>query len=408
MSAADDDHEREPRIPGRHPFTPQAVVDLLEHIEAGAAQAGDQTLISAVTMGRRALAEWQEPAGHLRKLEREYERLALLEERARARLRDVLDLLDKLAEQPGSGSALTQAGGPTLSPRPRLGYDAASDLAVRMLGIFEVTIGGRRMAHWHGQRTRSLMQFLTAHRHRGVSRDELIAAVWPDADEDNGRHRLHQGVYELRGILRATDPDRSPIVCVDGAYAIDPRVPIWVDVEEFDDLAVTAERSFTAQRADEAIESSRRALGLYRGDFLCQATDVDWTTTERNRLRARFVLLSIHLGELLARRGDHGSALAVIDPVLSMEPWNEDATVLKMRCHAQTGACSMAASAYRSCAEALTSEFGIRPATQTTRVYDQIRSAAPAERRRGLTAARARTGLRPPSPPVPDTARPSQ
>ncbi len=408
MSAADDDHEREPRIPGRHPFTPQAVIDLLEQIEAGAAQAGDQTLISAVTMGRRALAEWQEPAGHLRELEREYERLALLEARARARLRDVVDLLDKLAEQPGSGSAPTRASGLTLSPRPAPGRDAASGLAVRMLGTFDVTIDGRRVAHWHGQRTRSLMQFLTAHRHRGVSRAELIAAVSPDADEDNGRHRLHQGVYELRGILRATDSDRSPIVCVDGAYAIDHRVPIWVDVEEFDDLASTSERSFTAQRADEAIESSRCALELYRGDFLCQATHADWTTTERNRLRARFVLLSIQLGELLARRGDHGPALAVIDPVLSMEPWNEDATVLKMRCHAQTGACSMAASAYRSCAEALTREFGIRPATQTIRVYDQIRSAAPAEHRHGLIAARGRTALRPPSPPARDAARPSR
>ena len=134
----------------------------------------------------------------------------------------------------------------------------------------------------------------------------------------------------------------------------------------------------------------------------------DWATTERNRLRARFVLLSIQLGELLARRGDYGPALAMVDPVLSMEPWNEDATVLKMRCHARTGARSMAAAAYRSCTEALAREFGITPAEQTIRVYDQIRSAGPAGPRGGLTAARDRTPPRPPSPPGPDAARPSR
>ena len=48
----------------------------------------------------------------------------------------------------------------------------------------------------------------------------------------------------------------------------------------------------------------RAALELYRGDFLRQATDADWATSERNRLCARFVLLSIQLGELLTRRGD--------------------------------------------------------------------------------------------------------
>ena len=408
MFALDEDRERESRGSGRHRFAPRAVVRMLGQIEARAAQAGDETLISAVTMGRQALAEWQELAGQLRKLEGEYERLALSESRARARLRNVLDLLDKLVEQPGPDSAPTSVGGLTLSPRPGPGRDAANVLAVRMLGAFELSIDGRLVTHWRGQRTRSVMQFLAAHRHRSVSRDELIAAVWPDADEYNGRHRLHQGVYELRSTLRAIDPDRSPVICLDGGYGIDHKVPIWVDVEEFDDLVSTAVRSFTAQRADEAIELSREALELYRGDFLCQATDADWTTTERNRLRARFVLLSIQLGELFARRGDYGLALAVVDPVLSMEPWNEDATVLKMRCYAQTGARSMAAAAYRSCTEALTCEFGITPAAQTIRVYDQIRSAAPAQPRGGLTAARDRTPPPPPSPPVPDAARPSR
>ncbi len=349
-------------------LTMQAVLSTLSQMEARAAKASDETLTSAVTTGRRALAEWQELAGRLGKLEGEYERLALSESRALARLRDVLDLLDKFTEP----SRLASAPG---RPGPR--QDTPGVLAVRMLGSFELMIDGRRVAHWQGQRAQSLMKFLTAHRRRHVSRAELIMALWPDADEDSGRHRLHQAVYELRGTLRAIDPDRKPVVCADGGYGLDREVPIWVDVEDFDDLAAAASRCLGAQRADEAIELGQQALELYRGDFLGQVTDADWATTERNRLRARFVQLSIHLGELLARRGDHDTALTVVDPVLSMEPWNEDATVIKMRCHAQTGARSMAAAAYRSCAEALNCEFGIIPAAQTTRVYDQTRDSEP-------------------------------
>jgi len=72
-----------------------------------------------------------------------------------------------------------------------------------------------------------------------------------------------------------------------------------------------------------------------------------------------------------------------------MEPWNEDATVVKMRCHARTGARSMAAAAYRSCAQALHREFGIAPAVQTTRVHEQIRAAVSAgSARGGLTVSR--------------------
>jgi DNA-binding SARP family transcriptional activator len=382
-------------------------------IEAHAAQAGDETLKSAVKVARQALGDWQKLADRLRELEEEYQGQASLESRARTRLRDVLDLLDKLVGQSESSSLPTQLGeltpsGLTLSPRCGPVRDAPGGLAVRMLGTFDLTIDGRLVTHWHGQRTRSLMQFLTAHRLRGVSRDELIAAVWPDVDEENGRHRLHQGIYELRSTLRAADPEHSPIVCVDGAYGFDQSVPIWVDVEVFDGLVSAAMRTILEQRVDEAIEVSQAALELYRGDFLRQATAADWATSERNRLCARFVLLSIQLGELLTRRGDCRSALAVLDPVLSMEPWNEDATVLKMRCYAKTGARSMAATAYRACAEALATEFGIKPAAHTVCVYEQIRSAAPAEQRGRLTQARDRTAPRPPSLPVPDSARPAR
>jgi DNA-binding SARP family transcriptional activator len=412
VSVADRDHESQAPGSGRHRFTPQAVARSLDLIETRAAQASDETLMSAVKVGRQALADWQEQADRLRDLEEEYQGRACVESKARMRLLDVLDLLGKLVNQPESSSLPAQSGELTpggLALPPRVGpvRETPGGLAVRMLGSFDLTIDGRPVTHWHGQRTRSLMQFLAAHRLRGVSRDELIAAVWPDVDEESGRHRLHQGIYELRSTLRAADPGRSPIVCVDGGYGFDRSVPVWVDVEVFDGLVSAAMRTIREQRVDEAIQVSRAALELYRGDFLRQATDADWATSERNRLAARFVLLSILLGELLTRRGDCRAALAVIDPVLSVEPWNEDATVLKMRCHATTGARSMAATAYRACAEALASEFGIKPAAHTVRVYEQIRSGAPAQLRGRVTQARDRTAPRPPSLPGSGTTRPA-
>ena len=398
-------------VPDR--ITPQAVDRMLSQMEERAAEASDQTLSSAVITGRQALAEWQDLAGRLRDLEGEYERVAESESRAMARLQDVLELLDKfvapsrLAAAP-AGSAPPAAGGLVPAPRHSSRLDTSGLLAVRMLGAFELTINGHRVTDWRGQRTQSLMQFLAAHRHRSVPRDELIMAVWPDTDEDGGRHRLHQAVYELRRTLHAIDPARSPIVCGDGGYRLNDELSVWVDAEEFDDLGSAASRCRAARRPDEAIELGQQALLLYRGDFLGQVTGADWATAERNRLRARFVQLGIHVGELLAGRGDHAGALAVIDPVLSLEPWNEDATVIKMDCHAGSGARSLALVAYRSCAEALNCEFGIAPAAQTSRVYDQIRAAEPPGNRGGLSGARSRTGSRPPSPPASGSARPSR
>jgi DNA-binding SARP family transcriptional activator len=357
-------------------LTPQAVDRILSQLDQRAAEAGDQTLSSAVITGRRALAEWEDLAGRLRDLEGEYQRLSLSESRALARLQEVLDLLEKFVEPSRLARSYQPARGSVVpAPRRASDPDAAGVLAVRMLGAFELTIDGQRVTDWRGQRTQSLMQFLAAHRHRSVPRDELITAVWPDIDEDGGRHRLHQAVYELRRTLHAIDPGRSPIVCGDGGYRLNDELHVWADVEEFDDLGSAASRCSVAGRPDEAIELGQQGLRLYRGDFLGQVTGADWATAERNRLRARFVQLSIDVGDLLAGRGDHAGALAVVDPVLGLEPWNEDATVIKMNCHAGSGARSLAIATYRSCVEALKDEFGITPAARTIRVHDRIRAA---------------------------------
>lgn len=385
MSAAHVDPGRAVPSAEREPPTPQVALRTLSQMEALAVQASDATLTSAVATGRRALAEWQALADQLSELKAEYGRLALSESRALSRLRDVLDLLDRF-----TGPAGEVAGG----------------LAVRLLGPFELVIGGRRVTHWPGQQSQLLMQFLAAHRRR-VRREELIAAVWPDADEDSGRHRLHQAVYELRSILRVAEPSHQPVVCTGGGYELAADLPVWVDVEEFDDLAGAATRGLGAGRAEEAIESGRRALRLYRGDFLQQVTEADWATVERNRLRSVFVQLSVNLAELLAERGDYEAALAAVDPVLAAEPWNEDATVIKMRGHAGAGARSLAVAAYRSCAEALSGEFGIGPAPRTRRVCDEIRMAEPVSPQSGLPGPLNRGAPRPASRRAPAGTRPS-
>ena len=96
---------------------------MLGQLAERAAGDSDETLASAVLTGRRALAEWQDLADALRKLEAEYERLTLSESRALARLQHVLDLLDKFVEPSRSASAAIRPGETALSdliPSPRL------------------------------------------------------------------------------------------------------------------------------------------------------------------------------------------------------------------------------------------------------------------------------------------------
>lgn len=231
----------------------------------------------------------------------------------------------------------------------------------------------------------------------------MIDAIWPEIPADRGRRRLHQGVYDLRGTLRDADPGRKHIICVDGSYRLDPTMALWVDVEEFDRLVSAAGERQAKNHIDEAFELCRVATRLYRGDFLSDAIEIDWTAAERNRLRARYGVLCNQLAELHAARGEHRCAIAVLDRVLSQDPWNEDSARIKMRCYVEQGQSSLALSAFKSCAQALDRELGIRPSADTLRLYHEI-LAEPRRAAGAVTAAADRRQSRPPPAAVPAAA----
>ncbi len=389
---------------------PDAVREVLDGLQLRAHEISDGTLSSAIEAGRQALDEWQELATSLRHHEQEHERATSVELRARDRLQSVLELLNKLSDHgtmiplPAGRGQRTQR-----STRPRLASCGATRarLTVRMLGGFELNVDGQPVSDWHGRRALSIIQFLVLNRQRAVSRDVLIDAIWPEIHSDRGRRRLHQGVYDLRSILRDVDPGRHHIVCADGSYRLDPAMPVWVDAEEFDQLVSTAGHRQADNRLDEAFELCRAADGLYRGDFLSDATGTDWTSAERARLRARYVVLGNQLAELHALRGEHHCAIAVLDRVLGKDPWNEDSARIKMRCYVEMGHSSLALGVFKSCERALAHELGVRPSVETLRLYQEILAkpgpdpVAPSS----VTAVAHRTRPRSPLPAAPTAAR---
>src|SRR2546426_11940272 len=55
------------------------------------------------------------------------------------------------------------------------------------------------------RKTLALLALLAAARRRGMSRDKLIAYLWPDADTEHGRNLLNQACYTLRRDLHAPE-----------------------------------------------------------------------------------------------------------------------------------------------------------------------------------------------------------
>src|SRR6185503_15525950 len=122
-------------------------------------------------------------------------------------------------------------------------------LRLRTFGAVHIERDGTPLGGAHSQRRRlALLAYLAAADRATVRRDKLMALLWPESDEQSGRHSLSQLLYALRHDLGA------------GAIVVDS------ETVRLDHSVVKSD----AHAFDEALRAGQleAAMAEYQGAFL--------------------------------------------------------------------------------------------------------------------------------------------
>jgi DNA-binding SARP family transcriptional activator len=210
----------------------------------------------------------------------------------------------------------------------------------------------------------------------GVSRDKLVALLWPESDAERARHSLTQALYEIR---RAVECDDLFIGTSD--LRLNPA-RIIADVSEMEGAL---------SRGD-----LERAVGAYRGAFLDgfymtgSAEFERWGSAQRARFEERYTESLHRLAKDAEERSDHRRALEWWRRLADVRPLDSGVIVRLMRSMAATGDRASALNLARVHAVLLREELGIAPDAAVTELATQLRTS-------GETSAAAL----PPLPPLP-------
>jgi DNA-binding SARP family transcriptional activator len=244
-------------------------------------------------------------------------------------------------------------------------------LQFKGLGPPAVERDGAPVAGRTTQRRRlALLALLATARERGVSRDRLMAYLWPEHDSEHARHSLSQLVYAIRQDLGdvvhgGVDPLR-----------LDPAV-IETDVAAFE----------RAVRAGDAA----RAVGLYTGPFLDGFTLDDspefdrWAARERHRLEAAFADALASLAAVASGDGRHLEAVGLWRRRAALDPTDTDVAIGLMQALRAVGDHGAALATARAHAGAVRTEFDLEPPPRLLELIEsleveQSRAAAAATR----------------------------
>lgn len=219
----------------------------------------------------------------------------------------------------------------------------------------------------HSQRRRlALLAYLAAAEGAAISREKLIALLWPESDEAGGRHSLSQLVYALRHDLG------SDVLTIDSeTVRLDPAA-LPSDVAEFGEALHGGELE--------------EAVARYRGAFL-DGFHVDdapelsrWIEDERRRRAGACADALERLASAAERRGDRHRAVESWRRLVELDPTDGRATLRLMQCLAAIGDRAGAVRTSRIYESLVREDLEAEPDAEVVRLADELRHVpAPSE-----------------------------
>lgn len=198
-----------------------------------------------------------------------------------------------------------------------------------------------------------------------MTKDQLGLALWPELAGGQLRNALHSALRDMRRALG----DREWVTFADGRYGFNRARPHDYDVSEFETAVATARRL----PGPEALTHLRRALAVYRGEFLAGVSAGEWAEARRRQLRADFEMALGAAGAVLASTGRLREAVEVYERAVSHDPLDETSHRELMKCWARLGEPARALRHYEGLTEVLRREVGAPPAPETARLYQALR-----------------------------------
>src|SRR3989441_6656379 len=173
--------------------------------------------------------------------------------------------------------------------------------------------GGSASGAAQRRKTLALLALLAAAGRRGMSRDKLIAYLWPDADVEHGRNLLNQACYALRRDLHAPE-----LILGATELRLNPEI-ISSDVQNF----------------EEALDGGdpAGAVAVYSGPFLdgfylSEAGEFEhWVEEERARLATRAAEALESLAARATATGDVRASLKWWRRLTELDPFSAHAAL---------------------------------------------------------------------------------
>jgi len=172
-----------------------------------------------------------------------------------------------------------------------------------------------------GRQGRLVFAFLAAHRHRPVSRDELLSVVWPGAPPRELDVAISAILSKLRTALKKTrlSGSMAGIDVRSGTIQLNMPTGVWIDIEDAANSIDESEGTLRANNLRTAWSLANIVISVARRPFLA-GEEAPWIEAQRTKLRSLLVRGLQCLSTISDANGEPSLAMQYASEIIELEP----------------------------------------------------------------------------------------
>jgi DNA-binding SARP family transcriptional activator/ABC-type transport system substrate-binding protein len=229
----------------------------------------------------------------------------------------------------------------------------------RILGPLEVRSGGHSLP-LGGPKQRAVLALLLLGANRVVSRERLIAELWPDALGRDAEHALTLQISRLRKVLSATGEGEPRVITRSPGYVL--RVEHdELDLDRYERLVAEGRAALAAGNTETAVARLREAESLWRGRPLADLEFEPFARLDVDRLEEQYLTGVEERIEAELAIGRHRSLVPELERLVGEHPLRERLRADLMRALYADSRQAEALAVYTETRRLLVDELGIEP-----------------------------------------------
>lgn len=191
-------------------------------------------------------------------------------------------------------------------------------LRIYTLGVFDIESDGISLLKDSGKAYKlyRLFQYFLTFKNEKILVEDIIQDLLEDHYSFDPNNMLRAQIYRLRKYMKSMIPEGEDegkymqIHFNNGYYHLDIGERVSVDTDEFEELIKLGNESGT-EKLDNLIRSYKRALELYKGDYLKRRDDEKWLLATRNYYKDLYDKTIYKLIELLMKDNRYKEVIQV-------------------------------------------------------------------------------------------------